>query len=472
MLRPAVEPRPKGWPRKSLAVLVGIVATFLLLEGGLWTASLFFKPQDRAALLAPAPGERRIVCIGDSNTYGLYLDAEDSYPAQLQGFLDLAPGNPWRVVNLGFPGQNSAQVRGRLAENLSLYRAEILIVLVGVNNSWSPAMSHLWQIPDREPGPSFLAGLVQKCRTIGLARMAYRRIRDLIHPSRTQRLGARVVPGLAGELRGEGAGDIEPSEEEKRRYASPNELRQSIAVDFARIRRICAEHGTRLVLVTYPIEVPFVLRDVNPSIRSFAEENHTPLADLEKTFIPLFPKLGRETLQFSDAHATAVGNYEVARLVLQTMIDSGTLEERREWRDVTPLELKWRPFELRLRGSEGRSADLDLAGQPRSTFQLVLEATLVDATGAELPPEPRPLRYESLTGEERLAYFGRLDNRGELSRRITLPDLAHGGAPPDGIGVHRTGWHVTARFHPPPKDIGSRFETRSVDIPVDAAHER
>jgi hypothetical protein len=467
-----VELRRKGWQRKSLAVLVGIVGTFLLLEGGLWTASLFFKPPDRAALLAPAPGERRIVCIGDSNTYGVYLKPEESYPAQLQGFLDLAPGNPWRVVNLGFPGQNSAQVRGRLAENLSLYRAEILIVLIGVNNSWSPAMSHLWQIPDREPSPSFFAGIVQKCRTIGLARMAYGRLRNLLQPARAQREGARVVPGLAGVLRGEGAGEVGALDDLQPHFASPNELRRSLAVDFARIRRICADHGTRLVLVTYPIEVPFVLRDVNPSIRSFAEENHTPLVDLEKTFIPLLAKLGREALQFSDAHATADGNYEVARLVLQTMIDSGTLEERREWRDVLPLETKWRPFELRLRDSEGRYADVDLAGLPRSEFQLTLEVTLVDATGAELPREPRPLRYESLSDEERMAYFGKLDDRGELSRRITLPDLAHAGAPPDGIGVRRTGWHLTARFVPPAKETGRQPETRSVDIPVDAAHER
>jgi hypothetical protein len=202
--------RRGGWKRRILAVLIGLLATAVLLEAGLWTASLFFHPPDRAALLAPAPGEQRILCIGDSNTYGVYLDPEESYPAQLQGFLDLAPGNPWRVVNLGFPGQNSAQVRARLAENLVLYRAGILIVLVGVNNSWSPAMSHLWKFPDREPEPHFFTALLQKCRTIGLARMAFGRLKSWFRPGGSERAGTRVIPGLAGALRGEGAGEVEP----------------------------------------------------------------------------------------------------------------------------------------------------------------------------------------------------------------------------------------------------------------------
>jgi len=452
--------------KRVLALLFGVALTFVLLEAGLWIASLLFKPPDRAALLAPAPGERRIVCIGDSNTYGIYLKPEQSYPAQLQGFLDRVPGNPWRVINLGFPGQNSAQVRGRLAENLALYRAEILIVLVGVNNSWSPAMSHLWRYEDREPSPTLVAGLVQKCRTVGLARMAWGRLLDWLQPGWAEREGARVIPGLRGALRGEGAGEIDPVDYRKSRITSLDDPRRSLAVDFRRILRICTEHGTKLVLVTYPIEVPFVLNSVNPSIRGFAEGSGTALADLERTFLPLLSRLGREKLQFPDGHATAIGNYEVARLVLATLVSAGLVEARGEWTNVAPLETRLRACELRALGTGARQADLSLAGEPGSHFQLALELVALDDAGRKFSAQRIHLRDDpSLGVEERRAYFGELDERGEERRRITLPDL------PAAEGS-RARWRLTARFVPPANGVGREVESRSVEIRPDQERDR
>jgi lysophospholipase L1-like esterase len=48
------------------------------------------------------PHERRILCVGDSTTFGAGLAAEDTYPKQLEQLLRArAPGAHWRVINGG-----------------------------------------------------------------------------------------------------------------------------------------------------------------------------------------------------------------------------------------------------------------------------------------------------------------------------------------------------------------------------------
>jgi hypothetical protein len=56
----------------------------------------------------------RVLCLGDSHTFGGGVRPEESYPAQLQMFLDLAAPGAYSVVNRGVPAFNSSQVRQRL----------------------------------------------------------------------------------------------------------------------------------------------------------------------------------------------------------------------------------------------------------------------------------------------------------------------------------------------------------------------
>ncbi|TAJ18113.1 MAG: hypothetical protein EPO68_08370, partial [Planctomycetota bacterium] len=144
--------RTSRMPVRVLALAAGALVALVLLELGLRIAADSIAPQRRAGDDAAAAGERRILCFGDSNTYGIHLEAHESYPAQLQQLLDCAPSNPWRVVNLGFPGMNSAEVRADFARDLDRFRPEIAIVWIGINDTWSRARAELWDLPDREPG--------------------------------------------------------------------------------------------------------------------------------------------------------------------------------------------------------------------------------------------------------------------------------------------------------------------------------
>ncbi len=436
---------------RLLALALGVLAVLVLIEGGWWVASLFltpkqrFSPGDRVARLERRPGERRVVCIGDSNTYGVHLEPDESYPGQLQALLDRAPDEAWRVINLGYPAQNSAQVRARLAQNLAAYRPEVVVCWIGVNNSWSRAMGHLWDEPEGEPGPGVLQGLLQRSRTLSLFRMLR---------NRTQ--GASV-PGLDGAERDAGQGDVEIAD---RTRAEAMDVRRRLLVDLPRIQAICEEHGARLVLVTYPIDREYVRDAINRTIRDFASERELPLVDLERTFLPLFPEIGGRRLMFTDYHATALGNYEVSRSVLATLLDAGALPDRKEWRDVPRLAQVLPALALRVREQTGRDLVLDLVGQPRWRFELFCEPLFADAGEVSLA------RANGRAPEELDLEVGQLGVHGTRRVRIQLPELTGGDAP--AAGERGVGWRVTARFRPPEEHDSRPPSTSSVDVRVAA----
>ena len=52
-----------------------------------------------------------MLCIGDSNTYGLWLERSQAYPQQLETLWNERNESPkLEVLNLGFPGTNSSRI--------------------------------------------------------------------------------------------------------------------------------------------------------------------------------------------------------------------------------------------------------------------------------------------------------------------------------------------------------------------------
>ena len=81
---------------RLVLVLASALAPLLLLEGGLRLLALLHTrraPLEQGPKILP-DGRRvvRLLCLGDSNTYGLFEEAEDSYPFQLEK--ELAKSTP------------------------------------------------------------------------------------------------------------------------------------------------------------------------------------------------------------------------------------------------------------------------------------------------------------------------------------------------------------------------------------------
>jgi lysophospholipase L1-like esterase len=83
-----------------------------------------------------APGRRRVLCLGDSATFGWRVSEAETWPARLGAMLREGSGPPeWEALNAGVPGYSSFQVR-RLAERLlPQVRPEVVVVCCGNNDS-------------------------------------------------------------------------------------------------------------------------------------------------------------------------------------------------------------------------------------------------------------------------------------------------------------------------------------------------
>jgi len=86
-----------------------------------------------------SPGTYRVICVGDSFTFGMGVRQEESWPAQLEARLSPPPGyHRIEVVNAGVPGYNLRQY-GRQIE-LALLEYEPNLILMGlVENDLEPS---------------------------------------------------------------------------------------------------------------------------------------------------------------------------------------------------------------------------------------------------------------------------------------------------------------------------------------------
>ena len=86
-----------------------------------------------------APGTLRVVCLGDSCTFGLGtppLDYAQTYPAVLEGLLAAALGRPVEVLNFGCPGYTSWQGRQLLRVKAMSYRPDFVTAYFGINDGF------------------------------------------------------------------------------------------------------------------------------------------------------------------------------------------------------------------------------------------------------------------------------------------------------------------------------------------------
>lgn len=90
------------------------------------------------------PQKTNIVCLGESSTAGLDLPWQDSYPVQLNVMLKKEyPGENIQVIVPPHVGQNTSQVANRIEHYIELYSPRLVVLMVGFNNEWSLAESHI-----------------------------------------------------------------------------------------------------------------------------------------------------------------------------------------------------------------------------------------------------------------------------------------------------------------------------------------
>lgn len=143
------------------------------------TAATWTIVTDAAGRRGPPVGPRdpshyRVLCIGDSITFGFNVDQPDAFPRQLEALLTARwPGRTFEVINAGVPGWSWAQgVRYLVTEGLAL-APDVVVMAHGTNDQFYPVtttdLEHLGPMPGtlgRALAP--LVGFVQRTSTARL----------------------------------------------------------------------------------------------------------------------------------------------------------------------------------------------------------------------------------------------------------------------------------------------------------------
>jgi lysophospholipase L1-like esterase len=265
--------------RRSLRLLAGIAVFGIVAVGvaelGLQVAALFAR--GRGSGWRPEAAHR-ILCVGDSHTYGALVPVEASYPGHLQRFLDEREPGAYSVMNLGIPGMSTSQVRAELPGWLQQYRPELLIVWCGVNNAWNRTQATRTEV-GRWPRFMMRSRLYRLFRVwrhdrqlnvLGAQLQAEQQRYDIVDhtdPEGPQRKITIVMDGRTEQIAFADSGFHEDAEMEER-----------AANDYEAMLEEATRAGVSVVFVTYPIERGAFSR-ANGAIRRVAARHGTPVVE-------------------------------------------------------------------------------------------------------------------------------------------------------------------------------------------------
>jgi lysophospholipase L1-like esterase len=266
---------------RRASTALGILALALLLgEAALQLVALFAS--DRSS--AWSPGARnRILCVGDSHTFGALVPRDQTYPAHLERFLAQREPGAYSVVNLGLPGMSTTQVRNRLPLWLSRYEPDVVIVWSGANDSWNVS-----ELEDDA------ATLSTRLESLALRSRLYRLVRVRLHDLRLEAdVRAATRPPVWEVSRVENPlgleetwivrrdGLVETFTHEKRGedvYLDEAIVEARAERDYEAIVRYARAAGVGLVLISYPLDAG-VFAAANRAMRSVTARHGVPLVD-------------------------------------------------------------------------------------------------------------------------------------------------------------------------------------------------
>jgi hypothetical protein len=139
-------------------MLIGVACALLLGEGVVRLAGTgWYWKKGENPLGDARPGDRVILCLGNSHTQGVGLTAGFSFPEQLEALLRAkAPMARFRVINAGLSLRSSTDRVSALPALLERYRPVAVALMLGEPNEWVPqwreevaglaSYSRLWRL--------------------------------------------------------------------------------------------------------------------------------------------------------------------------------------------------------------------------------------------------------------------------------------------------------------------------------------
>jgi lysophospholipase L1-like esterase len=289
------------WLARSALVLLGFFAALILLEAGLQASSWLLRSATERPEATWAADSVRVLCLGDSNTFGLHLERDQAYPRQLEALWNDSMSPPTLdVVNFGYPGTNSSRLLRDIDSILDTFMPNIVVIMVGVNDFWTEPVDAadepvaFWKRHSR----LYRLYLILRAAPKGTSIEPVRDPDGTLYSGRDRlRVGRREFD-VGREL----------ASPESRANGPSLERNLRLIVERAR------ERGVGAHLMTYPARAQFY-GPANRMIRSAAVQSKTPLVDLESVFTKHCPRKSCPEFIFEDNHPNTAGYAIVAAAV-------------------------------------------------------------------------------------------------------------------------------------------------------------
>jgi lysophospholipase L1-like esterase len=282
--------------RAATLVAAGVVAALVVAEIVLQGAAAYRAWSGRPAPHVGGAGPR-ILCVGDSNTYGLFLDEKESYPAQLQQLL----GDAVHVVNMGYPGMNSSRLGATLPAMLDAIRPETVLIMIGANDFWTAPPTAAGG------GESWSSWLSRHSRVYRLLFMLARGLQDDVA---VPRVFTGDVDPTSGQVTAQ-LGDVAVPLGWRADLSQIAVWRRDLPGYFEQMIAAARTRGARPIVLTYPADVERY-QAANEEIRKVAARFDVPVIDLAERFKARCTSPTCAEFLFQDGHPNAAGYRQVA----------------------------------------------------------------------------------------------------------------------------------------------------------------
>jgi lysophospholipase L1-like esterase len=293
-------------------IVLGAIAGLLFVEISLQAAAVVVRfTTQRSASGWQGTDALKLLALGDSNTYGLWVNEGEAYPRVLETLWNATPERPHlEVLNLGFPGTNSSQLRNRLPKLLALLRPDIVTVMVGVNDFWTAAEPVGDDTTWRER-LDFLAWRYSRLyRLLSMLRRAFT----------VQIIDVPRSPDRAEEPLVVQVGDERVALRPDLKKELPATGRTSLHDNLVALAHEATLAGAELVLLTYPADAPLSPRyaSANTQIRRAAADAGVRLIDLGPAISGSCSPASCDTLLW-DHHPSVLGHQRAASLIMEAL---------------------------------------------------------------------------------------------------------------------------------------------------------
>ena len=309
--------------KKLAGALLGILAALVLAELGMRTAGwISYSLSGRGDESGAA--DFTILCHGDSNVFGLWEAAEESYPGQLERILnERSSETRFKVVNLGVPGMGSGHLLSVIEKELERIEPDLVLVTVGANDAWH------WK---PAPGIDYIEPPFWESFRLVKAWRAFQSRREEAARKATHRPDLHADVELTGKddelgkvysfTNREGEELVRYSGEEIQMKPTPEVFNSNLKGNLVRIAELA---GNRILFVGYGSDQE-VYGKANPILEQVARELEIEFIETAPLLLTLAERRRFGEVYYTDHHPRGIGYEVIARQVYSRLVEKGFAE--------------------------------------------------------------------------------------------------------------------------------------------------